>query len=791
MSTTEKLNIRQAAVLGAGVMGAQIAAHLTNAGIQTILFDLSSDKGNQNAIVEESLKSLKTLKPFPLAEEGMENYIIPANYNADLEKLKNCDFVIEAISERFDWKQSLYQKVCPYLSKEVIFVTNTSGLSIEKLAKELPPELKSRFCGVHFFNPPRYMKLVEIIPHPKTDPFLLEQLETFLVSRLGKGVIYAKDTPNFIGNRIGVFSLLATLHHSRELGLAPDIVDALTGPLIGRPKSATYRTMDVVGLDTMAHVVNTLKQDLTDDPWSAYFDLPDWIIHLIDKGAFGQKKGIGVYKKVGQQIQVYDFHDKTYRLATTHIENDVLTLLRQKDPVLRFESLKQSKLPQAQFLWRVFRDLFHYCAYHLESIAHTSRDIDLAMRWGYGWQQGPFEIWQSAFWQKVAQWVSEEIEAGLAMSQAPLPTWVSQPGFAGPYQQGKSFSPKMQAFEAPSSLAVYRRQYFPDQVITEQPNEGDTVFETPAVRMWTLGDKIPILSFKTKKNCIGPDVLEGIQEAIARAEKDFDALVIWQRHDADFSVGANLSAVNEATGNRLEFVEKFVTAFQQTALALRYAKIPTVAAIRGLTFGGACELSMHATRIVAAFETYIGLVEVGVGLLPAGAGSKELAYRAALRAVDGDIFKVLRLYFDQIAQAKVSVSAIDAKRLNYLQPQDVIVFNTDELLYMAKKQATMLADLTYHPPLPPKFAVAGKPGIANLRTYLVNLKEGGFISEHDFFIGCQVARVLCGGEVEAGSVVNEDWMLQLEREGILALAKTNETMERIKYTLEKGKPLRN
>lgn len=791
MTNTEKLNIRQAAVLGAGVMGAQIAAHLTNAGIQTILFDLSSDKGDQNSIVEESLKSLKKLRPFPLGEEGIESYIIPANYNTDLEKLRNCDFVIEAISERFDWKQSLYQKVSPYLSKNVIFATNTSGLNIEKLAQELPQHLQTQFCGVHFFNPPRYMKLVEIIPHPKTDVNLLAQLETFLVSRLGKGVVYAKDTPNFIGNRIGVFSLLATLYHGRELGLTPDIVDALTGPLIGRPKSATYRTMDVVGLDTMAHVVNTLKQDLKNDPWFEYFDLPDWITQLIEKGALGQKKGIGVYKKVGSQIQVYDFHDKTYRLAKPVIDNEVMIILREKDPQSRFSALRGSKNPQAQFLWCVFRDLFHYCAYHLETIAKTSRDIDLAMRWGYGWQQGPFEIWQSAGWDKIAAWINDEIKEGQAMGRAPLPAWVNKAGFKGPYEQGKSYSPQTQTFEAASSLPVYCRQYFPDQMLTEYPNEGDTVFETPAVRMWTLGDRIPILSFKSKKNCIGPDVLEGIQEAIARAEKDYDALILWQRHDHDFSVGANLNAVSEASSNRGDHIEKFVSAFQKTALALRYAQIPTVAAIRGLTLGGGCELSMHATRIVAAFETYIGLVEVGVGLLPAGGGSKELAYRAANRAIEGDIFKSLQVYFGQIAQAKVSTSAMEAKQMNYLRPQDVIVFNNEELLFMAKKQASMLSDLTYHPPLRPKFAVAGKPAIANFQSYLVNLREGDFISDHDFFIGSQVAHVLCGGNVEAGSIVDEDWMLRLEREGILALAQTTKTMERIKYTLEKGKPLRN
>ncbi len=783
--TTEKLNIRQAAVLGAGVMGAQIAAHLTNAGVKTILFDLPSEKGNQNAIVEESLKSLKKLKPMPLAVDGIENNIIAANYGTDLEKLKACDLVIEAISERFDWKQSLYQKVSPYLSKSVIFATNTSGLGIHKLAQVLPVELQSRFCGIHFFNPPRYMKLVEVIPHAQTDKSLLTQLETFLVTRLGKGVIFAQDTPNFIGNRIGVFSFLSILYHSRECGLAPDIVDALTGPLIGRPKSATFRTMDVVGLDTMAHVVNTLKQDLKDDPWSSYFELPSWISELIDKGALGQKRGAGVYKKTGDQILVWDFHDKAYRPISNHVSNSVITIMRQGITFESFDLLSKSNDPQAQFLWRIFRDLFHYCAFHLQSIAQTVRDVDLAMRWGYGWAQGPFEIWQMASWLEIANKITQE-------SEQPLPDWV-QKVTKGPYQDGKAFSPSTLTYLASSDLPIYRRQYFPDQLLTSHPNEGETIFETDAVRMWTLSDKnIPILSFKSKRNCIGTDVLEGIQEAIARAEKDYDALVLWQRHDADFSVGANLKQVLDGLKeSRYEQVEKTVATFQKTALALRYAQVPTIAAIRGLTLGGGCELSMHATRIVASFETYIGLVEVGVGLLPAGAGSKELAYRASQRAIDGNIFKALRPYFEQIAMAQVSTSAIDAKRLGYLQSADSIVFSNDELLFAAIKQAVSLADISYAPPLSPKFPVAGKPGIANFKTFLVNLREGGFISDHDYLIGCKVAYVLCGGDVDANSIVDEEWMLRLEREAILELLQTTQTLDRIKYTLEKGKPLRN
>lgn len=783
-----KIIIRKAAVLGAGVMGAQIAAHLTNAGIQTILFDLPSDKGGQNAIVEASIKSLAKLKPTPLAVNGIENNIIAANYQSDLDKLKDCDLVIEAIAEKMEYKQSLYQKVNPYLRSDVIFATNTSGLGIHTLAQTLPPPLRPRFCGVHFFNPPRYMKLVEIIPHQETDKTMLSELETFLVSRLGKGVIVAKDTPNFIGNRIGVFSFLSALYHSQELGLAPDLIDALTGPLIGRSKSATFRTMDVVGLDTMAHVVNTLKQDLKDDPWAPYFELPQWITDLIIKGALGQKRGAGVYKKVNDEILVWDLNDNNYRPVRSHISSAVQTIM--KEPAhTRFNLLAKSNDPQAQFLWRHFRDLFHYCAFHLQTIANTVQDVDLALRWGYGWSEGPFETWQAS-WVEIANLISQEITQEQTMCEEALPTWVhSIPD--GPYKEGKAYNPTTKEFETSDHLAVYRRQYFPDAVLTSTPNEGKTIFETPAVRMWTLDDDIPIVSFNTKKNSITTHALEGLIEAVRRAEKDYDALVFWQRNDVNFSVGANLKEILDGfKENRMDLLQKTVSLFQQAALTLRYAQVPTIAAIRGLALGGGCELSMHATKIVAAFETYIGLVEVGVGILPAGAGSKEMALRAAERAYDGDVFNSLKPYFEQIAYGQVSSSAIDAKRMGYLRPSDTVVFNSDELLYVAKKQAAMLAQ-NYAPPIPSQFPVAGKPGIANFKTVLVNLREGNFISDHDFQIGCHIATVLCGGEVDANTMVDEAWMCHLESEGIMKLLQSQLTLDRIKYMLEKGKPLRN
>jgi 3-hydroxyacyl-CoA dehydrogenase len=770
VNESDKITIRRAAVLGAGVMGAQIAAHLVCAGIETILFDLFSEKEDANALVIQSIQALKKLKPSPLAYDGIERHIQPANYNTDLDKLKKCDLIIEAIAERMDWKQSLYQKVAPHINAEAIFATNTSGLSITELASHLPENIRNRFCGVHFFNPPRYMKLVEIIPHANNDLVKLNQLETFLVSRLGKGVIRAKDTPNFIGNRIGVFALLATLHHSEALGLTPDTVDALTGTLIQRPKSATFRTMDIVGLDTMAHVIHTLQKELKDDPWQRYFQLPHWIEQLIDKGALGQKRGVGIYKKVGKEIQVYDPQDHAYR-----------PLHPQLDPNIPHQFLlkcQQSPHPQAQLLWRIFRDLFHYCAYHLEEIAHHASEIDFAMRWGYGWKQGPFETWQASDWKKIVEAIERDRKNALTMSDVPLPQWSIQTGFEGPY--------KGEALRS-HELPVYRRQYFPDALLNQTFNEGETVFETDSVRMWTQGDRLPILSFKTKRNSISTEVLEGIQEAIDRAEKDFDALILWQRHDTDFSVGLDLKQLlNTLENHRSDLIEKAVSMFQKTAMRLRYASIPTVAAIRGLTLGGACEFSMHTTQVVAALETYIGLVEVRVGLLPAGAGTKEMALRAARKGMNGDLMIHLKKYFEQIAYAKVSQSGQDAFKLGYLRRKDHVVMNVDELLFVAKKKAASLADLAYHPPLPPQFPVAGKTGIANFKALLVNLREGNFITDYDYWMGAKIAHVLCGGEIEEGSLVNESWMLHLEREAIIELTQHSETVSKIRHVLKIG-----
>lgn len=794
---SEKLLVRRAAVLGAGVMGAQIAAHLTNAGVDTVLFDLPAKEGHADGIVLKAIANLGKLSPAPLASKALAEAITPANYGTPddsrgLELLKGCDLIIEAIAERMDWKQDLYRRIAPFVSGHAVLASNTSGLGINALADVLPEQLRHRFCGVHFFNPPRYMHLAELIPARTTDAAVLEGLETFLTTTLGKGVVYAKDTPNFIGNRIGVFSILATAHHTAEFGLGFDEVDAVTGPLIGRPKSATYRTSDVVGLDTMAHVIKTMGDTLPDDPWHAFFKSPKWLEALIGKGALGQKTGAGIFRKLGKDIAVLDLEKQDYRPADRAAAPEVVEILKIRNPAEKFARLRESQHPQAQFLWAVFRDLFHYSAYHLADIADTARDVDLAIRWGYGWSLGPFETWQAAGWKQVAQWIADDIVAGKTMSNAPLPDWVFD-GREGVHAAEGSYSPARNAKLPRSSLPVYQRQRFPDPLLGEAFPQGETVFENDGVRLWTDGDEIGVVSFKTKMNTVSDAVLHGLQEAVGIAERKFKGLVIWQPQEP-FSAGADLAgALGALQAGKVAEFEAMVANFQATSQRIKYSLVPVVAAVRGLALGGGCEFQMHSARTVASLESYIGLVEAGVGLLPAGGGLKEIAVRASQAAgPGGDVFTELKRTFETVAMAKVSTSAVEAKELGLLRGTDLVVFNAYEQLFVARQQVRALAESGYRPPLPARrIQVAGDVGIATFKMLLVNMLEGRFISEYDYEIAVRIATVLCGGEVDRGALVNEDWLLKLERRHFVELAQQEKTQARIAHMLKTGKPLRN
>ncbi|ODN43916.1 3-hydroxyacyl-CoA dehydrogenase/enoyl-CoA hydratase family protein [Piscirickettsia litoralis] len=789
MANETPFYIRKVAVLGAGVMGAQIAAHFANGNIETILFDLPAEGKDINGLVKKSLQGLKKLKPAPFAVDHIATQITPANYETDLELLKDCDLVLEAIAERVDLKNSLFEKVTPYLKENAVLATNSSGLSINELANSLPEKVKKRFCGVHFFNPPRYMPLIEIIPQKSTDSLLLDQLEGFFVSSLGKNVVRAKDTPNFIANRVGVFSMLATGHYTEKFQLPFEIVDALTGTKIGRAKSATYRTADVVGLDVFAHVVNTMKEGLNNDPWSMLYQMPEFINMLVKKGALGQKTKAGIYKKEGKDLYVLELSTGEYRLSDEKLSDDVKAILTEKDVAKRFALLRSSSLPEAQFLWSCYRDLFHYCAYHVGEIAQTVRDVDLAIRWGFGWQEGPFETWQKAGWQQITAWIEEDIANGLTLSQASLPQWVHDVAeYNGVYSTDGAYNPHINQFVGRTELDVYKRQLSPQTVLAEPVITGETLYENEGVRLWTTGDDIAVLSFKSKLCVIGEDVLDGIVAAVEVAEKTSKGLVVWQEGE-HFSAGANLLQFAELfMVEGIDRMRESLEKFQRTTLALRYAKIPTIAATRGYVFGGGCEVMMHCDRTVAALESYIGLVEVGVGLIPAGGGCKEMALRAS-RSIDP--YKEVQNYFKNIAMAEAATSSRAAGPMNYLQDADVTVMHADEILYVAKQQISAMAESGYRPPVKPQIPVIGREGIATMKMMIVNMKDGHFISEHDDLIATKVAEVICGGDLDAGTLVDEEWFLHLEREAFLSLLETEKTQARVEYMLRNGKPLRN
>jgi len=803
--------VKKVAVLGAGVMGAQIAAHLVNARVPVVLFDLPAKEGPKSGIALRAIENLKKLSPAPLGIKDEAGLIRAANYEDDIELLKECDVVIEAIAERMDWKHDLYKKVAPHLAPHAIFATNTSGLSITSLSDGFDAELKSRFCGVHFFNPPRYMHLVELIPTATTQPAILDRLESFLTTTLGKGVVRAKDTPNFIANRVGIFSILAVFAEAEKFGIPFDIVDDLTGTKLGRAKSATFRTADVVGLDTMAHVIKTMQDGLGGDPFASVYKTPAVLKGLVDAGALGQKTGAGFYKKEGKAIKVLDAKTGQYVESGKKADEIVVRMLK-KEPAERIKLLRESTNPQAQFLWSVFRDVFQYIAVYLEQIAGSAADVDLAIRWGFGWNSGPFEDWQAAGWKQVAQWVKEDIEAGKALANVPLPAWVFDGAVAdngGVHGAQGSWSPATSIFVKRAALPVYERQVFRAALkgtdAADPRKSGKTIEENDGARIWTSdgADDVLIISFKSKMNTIGPDVLDSLVRAVELAEAEYKGLVVWQPTSLQlgapggpFSAGANLeSAMPQFMMGGAKGIEPFVKKFQDTLMRVKYAAVPVIPAVSGIALGGGCELMLHSAKRVVALESYVGLVEVGVGLVPAGGGLKEAAIaaaKAAQAAGSTNYLNFLTNRFQAAAMAKVSTSALDAQKIGYVQPTDTIVYNVHELLYVAQSEVRAMANAGYRAPLPGQLIpVAGRSGIATIKASLVNMRDGNFISAHDFTIASRIAEVVCGGDVEAGSLVSEEWLLALERKAFIDLLGTGKTQERVMGMLQTGKPVRN
>ncbi len=797
-----RFQVKKVAVLGAGVMGAQIAAHLINCKVPVILFDLPAKEGPKNGIVTKAIEGLKKLKPAPLGVPEDAALIQAANYEEHMELLTGCDLIIEAIAERMDWKTDLYHKIAPFIAEGAIVASNTSGLSITKLSEALPEAIKPRFCGIHFFNPPRYMYLVELINTPTTQPQILDDLETFVTSGLGKGVVRAHDTPNFIANRVGIAGMLATMKQVENFGLSYDVVDDLTGKKLGRASSGTFRTADVVGLDTMTHVIKTLQDNLNieTDPFYGNFATPAVLTKLLELGNLGQKTGAGFYKKAGRDILRFDADEQDY-VPSGKKADEVVGRMLKKPAAERLKLLRNAEGAEPRFLWALIRDQLHYAAVHLQTVAETARDIDLALRWGFGMKQGPFELWQEAGWLNVANMIQEDIDAGKALCKEPLPEWVFKGPVAeagGVHTSAGSWSASGNKFIARRNLPVYSRQHFPEDVAgsvtVKAETAGKTVHEDDAIRLWTLDDEVLIASIKTKMHAISPDVAEGLSLAVDMAEKDYQGLVIWSP-DEMFSAGADLQAMLPAFMMAgVGAINEVEHELQKVMLKLRYASVPTVSAVRGLALGGGCEMAVYSAKRVAAMESYIGLVEVGVGLVPGAGGLAYIARRAAEAAstsTNKDIVPFLTEGFTAAAMAKVGTSAIESRKLGYLLDTDVIVPNKDDLLFVAINEAKALFKSGYRAPHKRTFAVAGRNGIATIKGSLVNMRDGGFISAHDFHIASLIANVVCGGDVDAGTLVTEEYLMTLERQAFCSLLTHPKTQERIMGMMATGKPVRN
>ena len=800
------------AVLGSGTMGGQIAAHFANLGFEVVMFDMSHEA------LSKSLNMMKKLNPTPLASQSVIGLIKTSTYDT-MDVLSKCDFIIESVVENLDIKKQLFSNIAPYVNDDAVLVTNTSGLSIQKIAEHSPESLRSRIFGVHFFNPPRYLPLVELIRTSFSDEKLLHKAEGFITSALGKEVVYAKDSPAFIANRIGVFSFLAVLKHAENFSLSADTVDALTGKRVGRPASATFRTLDVVGLDVMSNVVKNIYENAKDDPWVELFKLPDWIDNLIAEGSLGSKTKKGIYEKIGKDIYVYDPASDQYRLSDKTISSEVKKILKENGNIENsLLALSKCDDPQAQFLWSVHRDVFHYACYQLEHVAETVRCVDLALKSGFAWQRGIFEQVQLTGWSEVRDSLNMDINNGAALSSESLPSWVLDKSFV--YSDEGAYDPNKNQYTPRSSHPVYDRQLFKPLLKGEKQHQQDILLDGESTKLVDIGDGVASISFKTKMNVLSSSVLTELPKCLDFLEDNGFSALIFKQEQEHFCAGANLYEIISAIKlgllekdpgmtskakkkafelmhpelpklGKLYSIKKTVAMLQELFMRLKHGKILTIAAVDGLALGGGCELLLHCNKVVASMNSYIGLVEVGIGALPAGCGSKEMTLRAYTNKETDDIFPLLSKYFEQIAMAKVSASALEAKEMGYLKADDVIIANPNELLYVAKQQALALLDSGFKPPLDSTFKVVGKAGYANIMSQVANLHEGHFISEHDNYIVTHLAKVMTGSKVEENTTVNSQMILDLERKYFIKLLSTKKTQDRIEFMLRNSKPLRN
>lgn len=795
-----KRSINKIAIIGSGIMGSGIACHFANIGVKVLLLDIIpnelndkekslglslEDKAVRNRIVNNSLKNAFKSKPSPIYSQKFSNRISSGNIEDDLHKIKDVDWIMEVVVEKLDIKKKVFDKIEKYRSKGTIISSNTSGIPIKFMSEGRSEDFQRHFCGTHFFNPARYLKLFEIIPGPKTDNNVINFLNIYSEKFLGKTPVIAKDTPAFIGNRIGIFGIQSLFHIVQSLNLSIEEVDKLTGPVIGRPKSATFRTVDVVGLDTLVHVANGIYKNCPNDEAHNLFKLPDFISKMLENKWLGSKSGQGFYKKEGKKINVLDLKTLEYK-DKKRVRFETLEQTKSIENIIdRFKILVNGKDKAGEFYRKNFAAMFAYVSNRIPEISDDLYKIDDAMKAGFGWEHGPFKIWDAVGVSfgldlikkeglSAAKWVSDMIDNDIDNFYS--------------IKDGISFF---------YNLSDKKHVKIPGQdafIILDNIRESKEVFKNSGVVIEDLGDGILNCEFRSKMNTIGGDVLNGLNKAVDLAEKNYQGLVIGNQ-GANFSVGANIGMIfMMAVEQEYDELNAAIKYFQDTMMRMRYSSIPTVAAPHGMTLGGGCELSMHADMIVAASETYIGLVEFGVGLIPGGGGSKEMAMRASDSFQKNDVeLNILQEYFLTIGMAKVSTSGYEAFDLGILQKgKDKIIVNKDRQLATAKAYAKLMNYQGYTKPIKRSdIKVLGKQALGMFLVGTDSMQASKYISQHDQKIANKLAYVMAGGDLSEPSMVSEQYLLDIEREAFLSLCTERKTLERIQHMLKTGKPLRN
>ena len=800
-----KRRINKVAVIGSGIMGSGIACHFANIGVEVLLLDIVpreltdkekkqgltlEDKQVRNRLVNQSLQDSIKSKPAPLYHKDFANRISTGNMEDDIAKVSEVDWIIEVVVERLDIKQQVFENLEKHRKEGTLITSNTSGIPIHMMSEGRSEDFQKHFCGTHFFNPPRYLELFEIIPGPKTDQDVLDFLNEYGEKFLGKTSILAKDTPAFIGNRIGIFGIQSLFHQVKEMGLTVEEVDKLTGPVIGRPKSATFRTVDVVGLDTLVHVANGIHKNVPDDEEHDIFELPNFIDTMMEKEWLGSKSGQGFYKKIkkedgSSEIRTLDLESMEYR-DKKRASFGTLDKTKSIDNVTdRFEVLVNGDDKAGEFYRKNFGALFAYVSKRIPEITDELYKIDDAMKAGFGWENGPFEIWDAVGVKKGIELIKELGKEPAAWVNEMLETGVES--FYN-VREGNSYYydiPKKSHVKIPGQDSY---------IILDNIRESKEVFKNSGVVVEDLGDGILNVEFRSKMNSVGGDVLAGINKAIDIAEKSYDGLVI-ANNGKNFSVGANVGMIfMMAVEQEYDELNAAVKYFQDTCMRLRYSSIPTVVAPHGMTLGGGCEMTLHADRVVASAESYIGLVEFGVGLIPGGGGSKEMTVRAQDLFEKGDIeLNTLREHFLTIGTAKVSTSAYEAFDTNILKEgKDIIIVNKNRRIAAAKEVARMMADQGYTKPIErTDIKVLGKQALGAFLVGTDQMQAGKYISEHDQKIANKLAWVMAGGDLSEPQEVSEQYLLDLEREAFLSLCGERKTLERLQHMIQKNKPLRN